>query len=182
MNKKIGSFFARAELGKADIKDAESVIKKLSESAKNSVFLQVFNAKTILSTEQLFFAAKQAIDATKNQSAFSQRLEIELLLRATATRQINQTLKTTSLQKGKQETAILAVSESENALEETIKEIKKELCFKSEKTTELSKEKKQEIISAFGITKKELEAIKDLGKGALENAVKENIAMNALNE
>ena len=120
MLKKIDSFFAGAELGKANIRNAEMLIKKLSEYSQNSVFLQLFDSRAISSTEQFFFAARHATNAVSEGNSFSNRLEIELLLRITATRQIGKALEIAGIKDGVQQIAIAGLSKDKKALESLV--------------------------------------------------------------
>lgn len=183
MFKAVDSFFAGIELGKADIKDAESVIKKLSERAKTGVFLQLLDARCLCSEEQFFFAAKHAIDAVSEARGFSNRLEIELLLRLTATRQIGKALEIAGIKEGEQELAIVGISQDTKALQTAFLEIKRGLGFKQEDLLKNSAVKNRAfLMKAFNVTEKELLALKDLKEKALESAIIERIALNALNE
>lgn len=179
-----GSFFSGIESGKANIKDAGLVIKKLSESAKNGVFLQVLNAKAICSGEQFLFAAKQAICAEREGTAFSGRMEMELLLRVTATRQINRAVEIAGIKNGAQDVAIAGISKDKKALEKAFAEMRKEIRFRPAPKIlkESSRANRAFLVKAFGITGKELLALESLGDKALESAIIERIALNALNQ
>ncbi len=183
--KKIDSFFVLIESGKADIKDAESVIKKLSETAKKGVFLQALRAEAICGEEQALFAAKHAITATKEGTGFSNRMEIELLLRATATRQIGKALEIAGISNATKDIAIVGISENEKELESAAQQLKKEIFFKAEPELPQGTCKKNRafLLKAFGITEKELATLADLGEEkALESAIIEKIALNSLNQ
>lgn len=184
MIKTLDAFFAGIELGKANIKHSELVIKKLSEQAKKAVFLQLLNAKAICSEQQFLFAAKHAISALSEARAFSNRLEIELLLRITATRQIGKALEIAGIKNGAQEIAILALSKEKRAMEKAMGEIKKEISFKPNKNfwKNSSKKNKAFLMKKFNITEIELAALKDLKEKALESAIIERMALNALNQ
>lgn len=179
----IGSYFAGTESGKANIKDSELVIKKLSEQAKKGVFAQILDAKALCSAEQCRFAAKQAIEALEEKNSFSNRLEIELLLRVTATRQIGNALEIAGIRNGTKKAVIIALSKDRKKLEETKKELEKEISLKKEKDCleKDSKKNREFLMRSFGIKEKELFALKDT-KNPLENAIIEKIALNSLNK
>lgn len=174
----IDSHIIGIESGKTNIQNAESVIKKLSETAKAGVFIQLVQSKAICSNNQILAAAKHAITATEQGTAFSQRLEIELLLRVTATRQIGKAVETAGIKEGEQEITIIALSKDKKALEDAIAETKKELNFKPAKT----KPDTTYLKKIFNITDNELLALSDKKETALELAIIERIALNALNQ
>ncbi len=183
MIKTIDSFFAGITSGKANIKDSDLVIKKLSESAKKGVFAQAIDARALCSQTQFLFAAKHAISALVDKNSFSDRLEIELLLRVTATRQIGKAVEIAGIKNSTKEATIIALSKDKQALETTMKELAKEIGLKKENgfLEKNSKKNKAFLIKAFGIKDLELLALKDT-KNPLENTIIERIALNALNQ
>lgn len=184
MLKTIDSHFAEIESGKANIKNTNLLIKKLSETAKKGVFLQVLRAEAICSPEQFWFAAKHSVSAQKEGTAFSPRMEIELLLRITTTRQINRAVEIAGVRDGAQEVVILGLALDKSALETEMKQLEKEIDFKNNKALleQSAKKNRAALMKAFGITEGELQALKGKKGKALENAIIEKIALNALNQ
>jgi tRNA threonylcarbamoyladenosine modification (KEOPS) complex Cgi121 subunit len=170
-------------IGKADINNVEELIKNISLSKKGAgaLIFQGFSLKPIASIHQVLSAADSSINAFNEGFEITKSIDLELLLRLSGIRQVNKALDLIGLKQGKQEACFIAVSETKNAnkTRQALTSFLKSIAFKEvpgllEKNLKANSRFLQEF---YGITEKELKALKDLG--STEIALKELILEKA---
>ena len=161
--------------GKAVIKELDNTLKKVSEIMQsNGCFGQVVNARAIASEKHIRQAAEQAVSAFGQGSNFSNRQEMELLIRLSGRKQVGKAVEALGVKEGMQEIAVIAVGENG---EKAVREIA--LLLKLEKTKH--KPDAAFLKKAFGIPENELKLLKEREK-ALESAVLEKAALVELED
>ena len=162
--------------GKAVIKELDNTLKNIAGIlAKNQCFGQVVNARAIASEKHIRQAVEQSLAAFGQEgSNFSNRQEMELLIRLSGRKQIGKAVEALGIKEGMQEIAVIAAGENG---EKAVKEIA--LFLKLEKTRH--KPDAAFLKKAFGISEKELAILLEKEK-AVESAVLEKATLVELED
>lgn len=171
-HQKINSNFCSIKTGNINYK--ESTIKSLLALNAGENFCQIVPANKACSFNQAFFAFEQATDAIEKKTAFSEKPELEFLIRFFGTKQINAALGLAEMKTGKNTVLLVCAQKEQKKLDELFAKAKKELGFE-EKKIQLGKNKK-ELMEIYGIPKNALESMKGQ-KNALEKLVIEKNAL-----
>ena len=185
MIKKIDGFnkyIAIAGFKKVKIEDRDNLINTLQGRIQDG-YIQFFNAKLISGWEHLFFAALNALKSFESKLNISNNLAIEMLLFASAQRQIKKAVKLLGIKSESSQIAIIIIAETKQRASETL-EMVSELIFgeRDDSVVELSDEKYEAIKELFGISNLEFKSKlirKGLERSALIDLVIEHIALLA---
>ena len=145
----------------------DATIKNLTIASENS-FAQLVPLRIVAGFNHVFTALEHALSAFELGSAFARKPELEFIIRLCAEKQLNRALEIAEF--GKEPLLLVAKSGE-------IKKIARGIGFVGKKF-EIGKNK-AELMKIFGISKRELEAMKD-SKSALEELVIEKCALVAL--
>jgi tRNA threonylcarbamoyladenosine modification (KEOPS) complex Cgi121 subunit len=152
------------------IKDTEKLLKKMHEVKPSSVELQIFNAKFVATWQHVYFAVLNALTAFRNKDNISKSLAMEILIYASAQRQILKAMRNLGIRPETSEIALVIVGDnSENvrfALSKfsTIAEMQED-----ETVLKLTREKVNLIQERFEISDLELKTM--MGKDGLDKAL-----------
>jgi len=171
---KLNSHICGIKTGIINIHSEESFIKSLLEQNYRHNFCQVVPLNKVCSRFQVFVALESAIEAIKNKSAFSKKLELEFLIRFFGTKQISKTFKYAKLKKGNNNVLLICAQKNQKALLKLFKKIENVSEFKEKKIVIGSN--KKELSDFYGISKKELKTLKYLNN-PLEAAIIEKNAL-----
>lgn len=168
------------EIGRLTLNSPERLFKNLSEAnASNSkAKLQVISLSLILSEDHLIHSAIQALNAFECESNYSPNLGNELLLRATATRQVEEAIKLLELKEGENEVGIITIGnekEADGKMKEFFSNSKKDFSFKKSNFPKLNSQKIEKILTAF-----HLKTENKLSEKELENLIIEKMALNGV--
>lgn len=164
------------------IEDAKSLVDSIQKKAKG-IPVQLFDASLIAGPEHLYFATLNALKAFESDMNTCKKLALEILLYASARRQIKKAVELLGVKDVSSDVAILVVAETEAKVCETLKVISD--CIQGvqdDKVVELSDTKVEAIKELFAISKLELEAKsekRDFEKEALIDLVIEHMALLA---
>jgi KEOPS complex subunit Cgi121 len=159
-------------------------IKKIAElsnqSKKRNATLQFLDAQCIATWEHLHFAVLHALLAFRNRCNISRSLGVEILLYASAQRQIKKAIDLVGVKSGCLDLAVVIVDRDEAATRQLLDMVGR--CFErvpDESVLGLSKKKREVIQSAFGISEAELYAVSKPTNPdeALLNMVTEKMAL-----
>lgn len=177
-----GKYIAITGFRTAKIEDVEAFLEKAKKAAAQNIEVQFFDAGLVASWQHLYFAALNALKAFKNEENISKSLAIEMLLYASAQRQIHKATNMLGIKRGVSEIAVLVVGESQNSVESTLDNVLRVVCGKrDDKVLELTPDKAANIRRIFEISDAEIEAVADgksLGE-ALTDLVIERMALLA---
>ncbi len=121
------------------------------------VEVQFFNADLIATWEHLYFAVIDALMAFKTKRNISKSLAVEVMLYASAQRQIKKAIELVGLKCGCQDLALIVEGESIESVKSVVSSISKQIGkAPDEVVLSLSPSKKAIIRAAFEITKNEL--------------------------
>ena len=161
--------------------DAEELIKAFRKEKQKDVTIQFFDGKLVATWEHLYFAVLNALMAFRIDRNISKNLAMEVMLYASAQRQIRKAIQLIGLKRGCcANIALVIIGYNEAAVGAELMRISKRLDKKPDDgVLRLSDDKAQSIRRAFGISSKELEAVmgKDNEEKALVSIIIERMAL-----
>lgn len=169
-----------AGLKNVEIENPENFLKKINEEKMPSVEVQFFDANRIATWQHLYFAVLNALTAFKNERNISKSMAMEMLLYASAQRQIKRALENLGIKPKTSNAALVIFGDRDMTVKSTLKLILQKAKAKRDDTVlEVTNEKIGEIRKVFGISDLELETImkKDNLKMALVDIVLERMAL-----
>jgi KEOPS complex subunit Cgi121 len=173
-------YVAIAGFKNAKIKDVEELFRKISKEKPTNVEVQFFDATLVATWQHLYFAVLNALTAFKNKQNISKTLAIEIMLCASAQRQIRRAVELIGIKPNSSEIAAIVVGEDPKTVETTLTMISKHIKAEGDdKILELTDAKIEKIQKFFGISDLEIETVakKDDLKEALEDLVIERMAL-----
>jgi len=164
------------------IKDVNSFLEQVRREVKEA-HVQFLDAKLIAGQQHLYFSALNALKAFKRKSNISSSLALEVLLYASAQRQIRKAVDLLGIKQDSSQVAVLAINKHEQGTTDCLKVIAKLMPGeRDDAVLELTDEKIENIKKFFGISDLEIEAKlrrKGLEKEALADLVIEHVALLA---
>lgn len=164
------------------IERPEELLRTVRCGNRPSVSVQFFNANLIATWEHLYFAVLNALTAFRTKRNISKSLAVEVMLYASAQRQIRKAIELVGVKPGCGDVAVVVVGENAEAVEAAVTSVSEHFCREAdERVLELSPAKTQEIRRAFTITAKELAVVTKEGEAerALVDLVIERMALLA---
>jgi KEOPS complex subunit Cgi121 len=161
--------------------DAEELLKAFRKEKQKGVTIQFFDGKFVATWEHLYFAVLNALTAFRTGRNISKNLAMEVMLYASAQRQIRKAIQLIGVKHGCcGNLAAVIVGDNDLAVGAELTRISK--CLNNvpnDDVLSLSGDKAENIRQAFGVSSKELEAVmgKDDEKQALVNIVIERMAL-----
>jgi KEOPS complex subunit Cgi121 len=162
------------------IKDAEEFVKAARKETAQNGWVQFFDAELVATWQHLYFAVLNAMLAFENGRNISKSMAMEVLLYASAQRQIRKALQLIGVKCDSANVAIVIIGETADSVKKVLSAISKRIDAEPDETVlEVSKEKLRGIREAFGITERELETVMEKRdvKQALVNLVIERMAL-----
>ncbi|MEM3550254.1 MAG: KEOPS complex subunit Cgi121 [Candidatus Bathyarchaeia archaeon] len=143
---------------------------KTVKSELGAVEVVFANAELIATWQHLYFAVLNALNAFKSGYNISKNLAVEVLLYASAQRQIRKAVEVLGIKPATSEIAVVIINGDAHKTKLAISKIAKIIGGRRDDSIlELSAEKIKAIRSFFGISELELEAV--MGKSGLEEAI-----------
>jgi len=166
----------------AKIKDTEEFFKAIREEKPSNVEIQFFDAELVATWQHLYFAVLDALTAFKNEENISKSLAMEIMIYASAQRQIRKAMELLGMKSTTSNIAVLIIGEKPEPVKSALSAVSKNVKARYDDTVlELSKEKGTAIQRTFGISDMELKTVmkeNDLEK-ALTDLVIERMALLA---
>jgi KEOPS complex subunit Cgi121 len=162
------------------IKDAEEFVKAARKELPQKTWVQFFDAELVATWQHLYFAVLNALLAFTNGRNISKTVAMEVMLYASAQRQIRKAIQLIGVKRASANVAVVIIGESSESLRAVLSAVSKHIGVKPDETVlELTNEKIQSIRKAFGVSTEELEAVmeKKDAKQALVNLVIERTAL-----
>lgn len=157
------------------------LMRRLREVAPSSV-VQIMDGRNILGYDHVLFAVLNALNARRNKRMICEDLALEILVYASAQRQIKNSLKMLGVRRGSKHLAVVALSENRSELERldgAIGEVEK-LGPDTSFPNSWNKERLNSVKKAFKISDAEIEATRMRGlseREVLEKLVIERMAL-----
>ncbi|MGQ9459904.1 MAG: KEOPS complex subunit Cgi121 [Candidatus Bathyarchaeaceae archaeon] len=176
----INKYIAIAGFRKVKIRDVnhflESVRREVTEA-----HVQFFDAKLIASQQHLYFAALNALKAFEDKLNISNSLAVEVLLYASAQRQIRKAVDMLGIKPDSSQVAVLVIAETKLVADTALEAVSKLISGKrDDHILELTDEKFEGVKRLFSISDLEIEAKlkkEGLEREALINLVIEHVAL-----
>jgi KEOPS complex subunit Cgi121 len=162
------------------VEKPDQLLKAIRSSETPDVAVQFFNANLIATWEHLHFAVLDALMTFKTKRNISKNLAVEVMLYASAQRQIKKAIELIGVKSSCSDVAAVVVGESREAVESAASSISKHFRKKpDEHVLDVSSAKEQAIRRAFGITENELAVVTKNSntKSALVDLVVERMAL-----
>jgi KEOPS complex subunit Cgi121 len=153
----------------AKILEVEEFLKTV-KSEVGTVEVMFANAELIATWQHLYFAVLNALNAFKSGYNISKSLAVEVLLYASAQRQIRKAVEILGIKPATSKIAAVIINDAAYRTKLAFSKIAKIIGGKRDDTIlELSGEKIETIRGVFDISESELEAV--IGKSGLEDAI-----------
>lgn len=166
----------------AKIKDINRFLEDVRREVKEA-HVQFFNAKHVASQQHLYFAALNALRAFEKKLNISSSLAVEVLLYASAQRQIKKAVDMLGIKPDSSQIAVLVMAENKQTTDTTLETVSKLMSGeRDDDVLELTAEKFEGIKTLFGISDLEIAAKlrkKGLEREALVELVIEHMALLA---
>jgi tRNA threonylcarbamoyladenosine modification (KEOPS) complex Cgi121 subunit len=161
------------------IEDAEDFLKA-TRMEQQGTAVQFFNAEFVATWQHLYFAVLNALTAFRNKSNISKNIAVEVMLYASAQRQIKKAIALVGVERDSANIAVVILGENADAVKTVLDAVSKRVGAEPDETVlALSKDKLQSIHKAFNISEKEVETVMKRGdvEQALVNLVIERVAL-----
>lgn len=166
----------------ARIKNVEKLFEEIRNKIKEAT-IQLFEANSIAGKEHLYFATLNALTAFKNRTNISNNLTMEILLYASAQRQIANALKKIGIKQETRNVAAVIITEKREQINQLTELLSKLLHARpNDKVIELTERKLKKIKKLFEISEKEFQTKKEIigsEREALRDLVIEHMALLA---
>ena len=163
-----------------NINDAEEFVKAARGDTPQAVWVQFFDAELVASWQHLYFAVLNALVAFKTERNISKSVAMEVMLYASAQRQIRKAIQLIGVKFDSANVAVVIIGENPDSVREALSAVSKRIGVEPDETVlELTEEKTKSIRKAFDIGANELEAVvenKNVNQ-ALVNMVIERTAL-----
>lgn len=156
---------------------------KIVQKKLENIEVQFFDAKLVASKDHIYFAALNALTAFENRLNRSKRLAIEVLLYASAQRQIKNAVDMIGINPNSTEVAVLIITKTKQQAETALEKVSELISgLRDDAVLELTDRKFAGIKKLFEISEMELEAKstrKGFKKEELIDLVIEHVALLA---
>jgi tRNA threonylcarbamoyladenosine modification (KEOPS) complex Cgi121 subunit len=162
------------------IKDAEEFVEAARKETVQNVWVQFFDAELVATWQHLYFAVLNGMLAFENGRNISKSVAMEVLLYASAQRQIRKSLQIIGVKRDSANVAMILVGDNAESVKTVLSAVSKRIGTEPcEAPLEVSEEKLLGIREAFGITGREIETIMEKRdvKQALVKLVIERMAL-----
>jgi len=152
------------------IRSTEELIRNIHKEKPQDVTVQFFDARFVATWQHLYFAVFNALNAFKNVSNISKSLGMEIMLYASAQRQINKALEKIGVKNETKHVAVVVIGETLQVIEFVLNMISEN--FKGEQdehVLDFWDDKKNFIKMAFQISDVAIKTV--MKKSDLENAL-----------
>ena len=157
----------------------EAFLKTNRKNTASNVNIQLFDADLIATSEHLYFAALNALQAFKTKTNISKSIAVETILYASAKRQIQKAIETIGVNPKTKCLAVAIIGSNAEDLDSAQRELTAHLGIKpDESVLELTPEKQRKIRATFQIGDKEMKiATKTTPNQAIVDLVIEHVAL-----
>ena len=156
--------------------DVDSFISRVREAIPDVRF-QVFDADRVAGWRHLFFAAVNATVAFEGGRGISRSLEVETLLYASCRDQISQAFEIVGVSDRTARVALLVLGESREEAEGAFTDVSGVIGVPDDSVLEVSRGKWDELKTVFGVSDKELRAVRGPAEEALTKLIVERGAL-----
>jgi tRNA threonylcarbamoyladenosine modification (KEOPS) complex Cgi121 subunit len=177
-----GKYVETSGFRNVKIENAKEFFETVCREKQQNTVVQFFNAELVATWQHLYFAVLNALTAFRNKSNISKNVAIEIMLYASAQRQIRKAIALVGVKPDCTNVAVVIIGENSDTVKTVLSAVSRIIGAEpDEEVLELSKGKMQSISEAFHISERELETImkKNNLEQALVNLVIEKMALLA---
>lgn len=157
--KEFGKYVEITGFRNVKIDNTESFLKAIRKDQQRAA-VQFFNAELVATWQHLYFAVLNALLAFRNKRNISKKVEVEVMLYASAQRQIRKAILLVGVKRESADVAAVIIGENRDVVNATLSSVSKHIHSEPDATVlELSPSKEQQIRSAFRISENELKAV-----------------------
>ncbi|HLN89559.1 MAG TPA: KEOPS complex subunit Cgi121 [Candidatus Binatia bacterium] len=159
----------------------EAFLKADRKQTRQNIDIQFFDANLIATSEHLYFAVLNALQAFKNKTNLSKSPAVEAILYASAQRQIQKAIEFCGIKPEAKSMALIIIGDDPKQIEDALEKVTKIVGSAPDiSVLEISKSKATQIKRVFGITDQELKTVDDSDpKKAIASLVIERVALLA---
>ena len=152
------------------IGEAEEFLREIRKEKQEKTAVQFLNAELVATWQHLYFAVLNALMAFRNKSNTSKSVAMEIMLYASAQRQIRKAIELIGVKRDTLNIAVVIVGENSGKVQAVLSEVSKLIGAEpDEEVLKMSENKMQSVCRAFDITEKELGTV--MKENNLEQAV-----------
>lgn len=161
--------------------EADAFLKANRKKTQQHVEIQFFDAEFVATSEHLYFAVLNALQAFRQKINISKSVAMETLLYASAKSQIQKSIALLGIKPNTKNIAITIMSADPKQIGTMLNELTSRIGRKADDTVlQMSKHKTESIKKAFSITDQEVNSVvKDNIEVAIVNLVIERLALLA---
>lgn len=160
-----------------DFQKAEAFLKTHRKQVNNTE-LQFFDADLVATEEHLYFAVLNALQAFRVKTNISKSVAVEVMLFASAQRQITRAIEHIGLKQGRRNMAVAIIGDNPQAVEAQFEALSAYLGSRADETVfQLTPAKEKQIQAAFEISTEEIKAVKGPAQQVLVSLVVEHMAL-----
>ncbi|MEM2911319.1 MAG: KEOPS complex subunit Cgi121 [Candidatus Bathyarchaeia archaeon] len=165
-----GKYIAIAGFRNAKIVNVETLLDAAKSKIGLNVEFQFFNAKLVATWQHLYFASLNALTAFKNKTNISKSLAVEIMLYASAQRQIRRAMELIGIKKSVSEITVLVIGEDAGKVNSALAPIAELVgAERDDSVLMLSEDKIRALQKTFEISEAEIEVV--MSKDNLEKAI-----------
>ena len=142
-----GEVIGITELHNSNHLQQDELIQLANSLSSDSLTIQLMNGLLIADETHLLSAAQNAINAKKGEYMLSRSLDVEIIVFASAQRQIGRALDALGVYDGLDEIAVVVVGTDTSSVEDSIQDLAGKIG--------------REVIPAFAVTNERIDRIKD---------------------
>jgi KEOPS complex subunit Cgi121 len=175
-----GKYVEITGFGNVKIEDAEEFLEAIRKEKQQNTAVQFFNAELVATWQHLYFAALNALRAFRNKRNISKNVAMEVMLYASAQRQIRKAIELVGVKCDSANIATVIIGENSDSVRTVLSAVSKRIGAEPDETVlELSKGKMRSICRAFDISERELGTVmkKNNFEQALVDLVVERMAL-----
>jgi tRNA threonylcarbamoyladenosine modification (KEOPS) complex Cgi121 subunit len=137
-------------------------LRQTLERESPDITIQLLDGNLVLGYDHILFAVLNALKSKRNKKMISEDLPMEILVYASAQRQINKSIEILGVKKNSHRIVLVALSESEKRLYDLLESISKmqELSIDNSLFDMWDKEMAETIKTIFKISNSEFESVK----------------------
>lgn len=161
------------------IENAEGFLKSTRREQQETA-IQFFNAELVATWQHLYFAVVNALTSFRNKSNISKNVAVEVMLYASAQRQIRKAIALVGVKRDSANVAMVIIGENPDVVKTALSSVSEHIGREPDETVlALSTGKVQSIRSAFSISENELKTVVKSGEAqqALVDLVCEQMAL-----
>ncbi len=160
------------------VEDPELLIRRLRRNF-SGLEVQVLNVKNLAGFKHILVSVLTALEAINHKLNITKSLSMEVLVRASAQRQISEAINILGIKKGVCDAAFIVIGDKSEKVEEALNALIRSYGDRVDEHL-LEEDRSSQIIEAYGISEEEFKAENEYSKDrweAIKNLIAEKVAL-----